>query len=184
MKLLEKYQKLIPDLKKKFNLKSSMSVPRIEKIVVNTGLGRELADKGSDEKKKIISSVTSDLAAITGQAPILTKSKKSISAFSLREGMVVGAKVTLRGAKMYDFLEKLINIVLPRTRDFWGVSLKSVDGNGSLTLGLKEHILFPEISPEKTKKIFGLEITIVTSSKNKEEGLEFLKLMGFPLKSK
>lgn len=182
MKLKEKYQKIIPDLIKKFGYKSRMSAPKIEKVVINTGLGRDLADKSSDERKKIIGSVKKDLASITGQAPVLTKAKKSISAFSLREGMAAGAKVTLRGEKMYDFLEKLINVVLPRTRDFWGIDLESVDGKGNLTLGLREHILFPEISPEETEKIFGLEITVVTDSENKEEGLEVLRLMGFPFK--
>ncbi len=184
MRLKEKYQKIIPDLKEKFGFKNIMSVPKIEKVVINTGLGRDLVDKSSDEQKKIIESVKKDLASITGQAPVLTKAKKSISSFSLREGMITGSKITLRGDKMYDFLERLINVVLPRTRDFWGLDLNSVDENGNFTLGLKEHILFPEISPEKTKKIFGLEVTVVTSCENKKEGLQFLKSMGFPFKKK
>jgi len=183
LRLKDKYKKeVIPAMQEKFGYKNIMAVPKVEKVVVNTGLGREIVDKSSDEKKKIYDSVSGDLALITGQYPVLTKAKKAISAFSIREGVPIGAKVTLRGDKMYDFLERFINIALPRTRDFWGISPKAVDKNGNLTVGVKEHIVFPEIVPEKVKKIFGLEITVVTTTKTREQGIELLRLMGFPIK--
>lgn len=183
LRLKDKYKKeVIPAMQEKFGYKNKMAVPKVEKVVVNTGLGREIVGKSSDEQKKIYDSVSGDLALITGQYPVLTKAKKAISAFSIREKMLIGAKVTLRGDKMYNFLERLINVALPRTRDFWGISLKAVDKNGNLTIGVKEHIVFPEIVPEKVKKIFGLEITIVTSTKVREQGIELLRLMGFPIK--
>jgi len=183
LRLQEKYKKeVMPAMMEKFGYKNPMAVPKIEKVVVNTGLGREVVNKSSDEQKKIYDSVLRDLALITGQYPVLTKAKKAISAFSIREGIPIGAKVTLRKDKMYDFLEKLINITFPRTRDFWGISPKAVDKNGNLTVGVKEHIVFPEIVPEKVKKIFGLEITIVTTTNIREQGIELLRLMGFPIK--
>jgi len=183
MKLIEQYRKkVIPSLKEKFNYKSVMACPKIEKIVINAGIGRLVSGKTSDEQKKIIDTVIEDMALIAGQRPIVIKAKKSISAFKLREGMPVGVKVVLRGKKMYDFLERLINIVFPRVRDFRGVDLKSFGLKGSLTVGFKEHTVFPEILPEKTKTIFGFELTIVTTAKTKEEGIELLKLIGFPFK--
>lgn len=184
MSLKEKYQKqIVPALIEKFGYKNKMALPRLEKIVINIGFGREIVDKGSDERKKLFESVSRDLALISGQKPVLTKSKKSISAFNLREGMIIGAKVTLRKDKMYDFLEKVINIALPRARDFWGLDLKAVDQSGNFTLGIKEHTIFPEILPENIKKVLGLEITVVTTAKSREEGLELLKLLGIPFKS-
>jgi len=177
--LKEKYIKeVIPEMKRRFGYRSSMAVPRIEKVVVNVGIGSIIASK--DEK--IQESVTRDITSITGQKPLVTLAKKAVSAFKVREGMPVGLKVTLRGNRMYDFASRLVNIVLPRTRDFRGLNTKSIDEDGNLTIGIKEHIIFPEISQEDIRKIFGLEITIVTHAKNKERALEFYKLMGFPIK--
>lgn len=180
-RLMEKYNKEVaPELVKKFGYKNKMSAPRIVKVVVNTGFGRQVAGKTADEQKKIADFMLEDLTTICGQRGVKTAAKKSIASFKIRQGMHIGAKVTLRGKKMTDFLDKLIHVVLPRSRDFKGVDSKSVDGKGNLTLAIKEHIVFPEILPEKAKNIFGLEITIVTTSKSKEEGLELFKLIGFP----
>ncbi len=182
--LKEKYQKqIIPAMKEKFGYKNSMAVPRIEKVVVNTGFGRISSEQTGKDQEKNIEYILNDLSLICGQSPVKTKAKKSIAGFKLREGMIVGAKVTLRGRKMYDFLERLINITLPRSRDFRGIDQKAIDENGNLTIGIKEHICFPEVSPEKAKSIFGLEITITINAKDKEKGIELLKLFGFPLKS-
>lgn len=183
MRLLEKYKKeVVPAMMKKFGYKNLMAVPKIEKVIVNTGFGRLVTGKTADEQKKIVEAIANDLALITGQKPIITKAKTSISGFKTKKGMPLGAKVTLRRKRMYDFLERLIHIALPRSKDFQGIDLKSFDRKGNLTIGIKEHIAFPEVSPEKVKNIFGLEITIVTNSKRKEEGIELLKLMGFPIK--
>lgn len=180
--LKEKYQKeVIPKMKEKFGYKNELAVPKIEKVVVNTGIGKILNNTDPSQREKVVQEIASDLAQITGQKPIVTKSKKSISAFKIRQGSIVGLKVTLRRQRMYDFLERLINIVIPRMRDFQGIPLKSIDKNGNLTIGIKEHIIFPEIQPEKTKRIFGLEITIVTNAKNKEEAIELFSLLNFPL---
>lgn len=184
LRLQEKYKKEIaPALKEKFAYKNVMAVPKIKKVVINTGFGRKVATATSDERKKTEKAVSEEMTLIAGQASVLTKAKKSIAGFKLRQGIPIGAMVTLRGKKMYDFLDKLINIVLPRTRDFRGLSPDSIDGQGNLSIAMKEHIVFPEISPEKTKFIFGLEITVVTTAKNKEHGLELLKLLGFPMKA-
>jgi large subunit ribosomal protein L5 len=183
MKLKDIYQKeVIPAMREKFAYKSVMAVPKIEKVVVNTGIGKLAVAKTSEEQKKLFSSILEDLAAITGQKAVLTKAKQSISTFKIREGMAVGAKVSLRGKRMYDFLERLINIAFPRVRDFRGIDLKSFDQKGNLTIAFKEHSVFPEISPEKTRVIFGFEITVVTSTNNREQSIELLRLMGFPLK--
>jgi len=160
-----------------------MAVPRIEKVIVNTSFGKLIVGKTSDEQKKFLDSILEDLSLICGQKPILKGAKKSISTFKLRKGLPVGAKITLRKKRMYDFLERLIHIVLPRSRDFRGIDPTSFDKKGNLTVGIREHITFPEVSPEKTKTIFGLEITIVTDAKKREEGIELLRLMGFPIKS-
>ncbi|MFC1663807.1 50S ribosomal protein L5 [Patescibacteria group bacterium] len=184
MNLKEKHQKeVIPAMMKKFGYKNVMVVPNIEKVVINTGFGRLISGKTSEEQKKIQNNILNDLALICGQKPVLTKAKKAISGFKTREGMPIGAQVTLRKKRMYDFLERLIYIELPRSHDFQGISLKSFDKKGNLTLGTKEQIAFPEISPEKTKLIFGFEITVVTTAKTNEEGIELLKLLGFPIKS-
>jgi len=184
IRLTEKFNtEAVPSLIKKFGYKSKMAVPRIEKVVVNTGFGKQIAGKTTEEQKKISDSFLEDLTMICGQKGIKTLAKKSIASFKVREKMPLGAKVTLRGKKMTDFLERLIHLVLPRTRDFKGIDPKSVDGKGNLTLAIKEHIAFPEILPERARNIFGLEITVVTTANNKEEGLELLKLLGFPIRS-
>jgi large subunit ribosomal protein L5 len=181
--LLQKYKKeVIPAMMQKFGYKSPMAVPKIKKVVLNTGFGRAIAGKSNDEQKKTYTAAQEDIALIAGQKPVLRKAKKSISSFKIREGQVIGVAVTLRKKKMEDFLERLIQITLPRSRDFQGVDRKGFDKTGNLTMGIKEHISFPEVTPEKAKNIFGMEITIATSAKNKEEGIELLKLMGFPLK--
>lgn len=184
MRLLEKYRKeVIPAMKEKFGYKSNMIVPKIGKVIVNVGFGKFISGKTSDERKKIADSILTDLAQICGQRPVLTKAKKSIAGFKIREGQPVGVKVTLRKKVMYDFLERLINIVLPRTRDFRGINPNSIDKEGNLTIGIKEHIVFPEVSPEVTRFNFGLEITVVIKTDSRKEGMELLKLLGFPIKS-
>lgn len=183
MELKEKYEKhVIPKMMEKFGYKNRMAVPKIEKVIINTGFGKLISEKTTDEQKKIREYILNDLALICGQRPVLTKAKKAISGFKLRKGIPIGAKVTLRKKKKYDFLERLINIGLPRSKDFWGIPKSSVDKNGNLTIGIKEHIAFPEISPEKAKFIFSFEITIMTNTKNREKGLELFKLLGFPIK--
>jgi len=179
----DKYKKeIVPDMMKNFGYKNPMAVPKIGKVVVNTGFGRLIAGKSSDEQKKIQTAIVEDLSLICGQRPVLTVAKKSIAAFKIREKMPIGAMVTLRGSKMHDFIERLIHIALPRSRDFRGIEIKSIDKNGNLTVGIKEHTVFPEISPEKVKFIFGLEVVISTTAKTQEEGLNLLRLMGFPIK--
>ena len=182
--LKEKYQKeVIPAMMEKFGYKTPMAVPKVRKVVVNTGFGRLVAGKSNDEQKKTAEFIVEDISILSGQRAIKTKAKKAIASFKTREGMVIGAMVTLRGKKMIDFLEKLIHVVLPRTRDFKGIDPKAVDNSGNLSVAIKEHIAFPEILPEKAKNIFGLEVTVVTSAKKREEGLELLKLLGFPIKA-
>lgn len=184
MRLKEKYQKeVIGAMREKFGYKNDMAVPRIEKVVVNTGFGRLVVGKTSEEQKKIYSSILEDLALICGQRPIVCQTRKSIAGFKTRKGMPIGAKISLRGRKMYDFLERIIHIALPRSRDFQGIDMKSFDKEGNLSIAVKEHIVFPEVSPEKAKNIFGFEITVVTTAKKREEGIELLRLIGFPIKS-
>jgi len=184
LRLKDKFKKeVIPEMMKKFGYKSVMAVPRIKKVVVNTGFGREAVAKTGDEQKKLQESAVDLLTLICGQRAVLTRAKKAISSFKLRKGMAVGAMVTLGGKRMYDFLERVINVVLPRSRDFRGIDLKSFDSKGNLTIAIKEHIAFPEVSNEKIRQIFGLEITVVTNANNKEEGIELLKFMGFPIKT-
>ncbi len=179
----ETYQKeVIAGMKKKFGYTNSMAVPRLEKVVLNIGIGKLVGAKTGQDREKTIQAVMEDLAAIAGQKPALTQAKVSIATFKLRKGMASGAKVTLRGKRMEDFLDRVVHIVLPRSRDFRGIDPKSVDPMGNLTLGFKEHIFFPEISPEKVRSSLGLEMTIVTSAKNKEQGLELFTLLGFPFK--
>lgn len=183
LRLPEKYVKeVIPAMMERFGYKNRMAVPKIEKTVINTGFGRLISGKTAEEQKKIQDAVLEDLAMICGESPILTKAKKSISGFKIRKDMAIGAKVTLRGKRMYDFLERLIHIGFPRSRDFRGVDSKSVDKEGNLTCAIKEHTVFPEILPEKAKFIFGFEITVVTTAKTRKEGLELLRLLGFPIK--
>ncbi|MGD0977426.1 MAG: 50S ribosomal protein L5 [Minisyncoccia bacterium] len=178
-RLLTKYRKeIIPAMMEKFGYKTPMAVPKIKKVLVNVGLSRVV------KEPKFIDRVTQDLAKITGQKPAVRKAKKSIAGFKIREGMDVGMIVTLRGKRMYDFIDRLIAVALPRSRDFRGLDPKSFDGNGNLSIGIKEHNIFPEIAYESMKDIFSLGVTITTDSKTKEEGLELLKLFGFPIKTK
>jgi len=181
--LKEKYNKIvIPAMMEKMGYKNRMAVPSIKKVVLNSCFGKEVVGKTASEREKIQNLISQDLSLIAGQKINLVKSRKSIAGFKLREGLEIGATVTLRRQKMWDFLERLIYLSLPRSRDFKGLNPKSVDKNGNLSIGLKEHIFFPEIFTEKEKTIFGLEITIVTNAKNREEGLELYKLLGFPIK--
>lgn len=174
-RLRDIYDKEIVDsMMKKFGYKNKMSVPKIEKVVVNIGLGE------AKENSKIIDHATNDIATITGQKAVVTKAKKSISAFKLRAGMPVGCKVTLRGAKMYSFVDSLINVAIPRVRDFRGVSADSFDGRGNYTLGIKEQLIFPEISFDKIDKLRGMEVVFVTTAKTDEEARELLALFGMP----
>ena len=183
MRLQDKYQKqIVPEMMKKFGYTSPMAVPRLKKVVVNVSFGSMIAGKGSAERQKVVDYIVKKLALITGQQPALRKAKKSIAAFKVRQGMPIGAASTLRGARAYQFLEKLINIVLPRSRDFHGISLKSLTSKGDLTIGLKEYTPFPEVKAEREKGIFGLEITISSTAKNKEEGEALLRKLGVPLK--
>ncbi len=182
--LIEKYQKEVaPEMKKEFGYKNILAVPRITKVVVNTGFGRQMVAATGEEQKKIKESVLNDLAIICGQKPQLTRAKKSISSFKLRQGMAIGAKVTLRRKRMYDFLQRLVGLALPRTRDFQGIDPKAIDKEGNMTIAVKEHIAFPEISPEKSRINFGFEVTIATSAKSKEEAEKLFRLLGFPLKN-
>jgi large subunit ribosomal protein L5 len=158
----------------KFKYKSIMEVPRLEKVVVNMGVG------DAKENPKFLESAVEDLATITGQKPIVTKARKSVAAFKLREGMNVGAKVTLRGDRMYEFLDRLLNVALPRVRDFRGVSDKSFDGRGNYALGIKEQLIFPEINYDKIDKVRGMDIIIVTTARTDEEARELLRILGMP----
>ncbi len=178
-RLLIRYRKeVIPAMREKFGYKSVMAVPKIEKVVINIGFGRRAVAKETAAIEKI----EKDLIKLTGQKPAVRKSKKSISGFKIRQGMDIGMIVTLRGPRMYDFIDRLISMALPRSRDFHGLDPKSFDKSGNLNIGIKEHSIFPEITYESLKDIFGLEITITTTAKSKEEGAGLLKLMGFPIK--
>jgi len=176
-RLLEKYNTVVaPELQKKFNYTSSMETPKIVKIVINMGLGDAVANS------KVLDEAVEELTLIAGQKPVVTKAKKSIASFKLREGMPIGAKVTLRGERMYEFFDKLVTIALPRVRDFRGISADAFDGRGNYTLGVKEQLIFPEINFDKVKKIRGMDIVIVTTAKTDEEGRTLLGLMGMPFK--
>ncbi len=174
-RLKDQYRaEIIPALVEKFGYKTVMRVPRLQKIVISQGLGDAVADK------KIIDHAIADVSRIAGQKAVATTSKKDVSNFKLRKGMPIGTKVTLRGDKMYDFLDRFISIALPRTRDFRGVSAKGFDGRGNFNLGVKEHIIFPEIDIDKVNKILGMDITFVTSAESDEEGRALLDAFGFP----
>lgn len=178
MRLREKYVKeVIPQMKEKFGYRNDLAVPRIEKVVVNVGFNRDVS--GDKNKLKIIED---NLARITGQKPVFTRAKKAISAFKIRQGMMVGMMVTLRGERMYDFVDKLVNVTMPRFRDFRGLLSESVDGRGNLTVGIKEHLAFPEIKADGLEFIHGLEVVVQTTAKARKEGLELLRLLGFPFK--
>ena len=171
------YNETVVDaMMKKFSYKNKMEVPKIEKIVVNVGLGE------AKENPKAMEAACGDIAIITGQKPIVTKARKSIAAFKLRAGMPIGCKVTLRGERMYSFADRLINVALPRVRDFRGVSAEAFDGRGNYTLGVKEQLMFPEIDYDKIDKIRGMDIIIVTTAKTDEEARELLSLFGMPFK--
>ena len=173
--LKEQYQEeIVPALMKEFEFKSVMQVPRLTKIVVNIGLGEAL------DNAKAIEFATNDITAITGQRPVVTKAKKSIASFKLREGRSIGVKVTLRGERMWAFLTRLIHVALPRTRDFQGISPDSFDGRGNYTLGLREQLIFPEINYDTIDKIRGMEVTIVTTAQTDEEGRQLLEKLGMP----
>ena len=176
-RLQEQYnKKIVPALKEKFAFKNVMQVPKILKVVVNVGVG-----KVKEDKKKV-DQIAEDIKKITGQAPVKTRARKSISGFKVRENQIVGVTCTLRGYKMYSFLDKLINVGLPRVRDFQGVSRDAFDGHGNYHLGLKEQLVFPEISSESLENIFGLEVSVVTNAKKDAPARELLTLMGFPFK--
>lgn len=170
-------QEIRPALVERFSYKNVYQAPRIEKVVINMGIG-----EGKDNPK-ILDAAVKDLAEITGQKAVITKARISVASFKLREGMSVGCKVTLRGVRMYDFLDRLFNVALPRVRDFRGISPRSFDGRGNFTLGLKEQLIFPEIDYSKVEKILGMDIVIVTTSKNDEEARELLTLMGMPFRA-
>ncbi|HEB68600.1 MAG TPA: 50S ribosomal protein L5 [Desulfobulbus sp.] len=175
--LKEQYeQELQPQLQKKFGLTNVMDIPKVEKVVLNMGLGEAV------QNPKIVEKAAQELTLIAGQKAVVTRAKKSIATFKLREGMPIGARVTLRQDRMYDFLSKLVNIALPRVRDFRGISPKGFDGNGNFSMGINEHLIFPEIDYDKIDKIRGLNITIVTSAKTDEQGKELLSLIGMPFK--
>lgn len=174
-RLKEKFNKeVVPALMSKFNYTSVMQAPKIEKIVINMGVGDAV------QNSKALDSAVEELAAITGQKPVVTRAKKSIAGFRLREGMPIGAKVTLRGERMYEFLDKLVSVSLPRVRDFRGISKKSFDGRGNYTLGVKEQLIFPEIDYDKVSKVRGMDIVIVTTANTDEEARELLTQMGMP----
>ena len=176
-RLKEKYQQeVVPGLQKEFNYKNPMQVPGVHKVVVNIGLGEVI------QNAKAMDAAVADLATITGQRPVITRAKRSVAAFKLREGMQIGCMVTLRGDRMYQFLDKLMNVALPRLRDFQGVSAEAFDGRGNYTLGLREQLVFPEIDYDKVDKVRGMEVSIVTTARTDEEGRQLLKLMGMPFK--
>lgn len=176
-RLLQRYnEEAIPALIKEFNYTSVMQAPKIEKVVVNMGVGDAI------DNPRVLDDAVNELTLITGQKPVVTRAKKSVANFKLREGMPIGAKVTLRGAKMYDFLDKLINISLPRVRDFRGVSANAFDGRGNYTLGIREQLIFPEINFDDVNKTRGMDVVIVTTAKTNEEGRALLRNLGMPFR--
>ncbi|MBI3671278.1 50S ribosomal protein L5 [Candidatus Azambacteria bacterium] len=176
-RLKEKYEKeIVKKLKQEFGLENDFEVPKVQKVIINSGTGRISKDTA------LVDSIVSDLTAIAGQKAVKAKAKKSIAAFKLREGTDVGVRVTLRGEKMYDFIDRLVSISLPRTRDFRGLDTKNIDEHGNLTIGIKEQIVFPEINKDSARGIFGLQVTVVTTNKNREVAERLYRLLGFPLK--
>lgn len=177
MRLREKYQKeIVPKLQEKFGFDNSMLVPRLTKVVLNVGFGHHV------KEKDYLEAVNKGMTKISGQKPVFTLAKKSISSFKIREGMTIGCKVSLRGQRMYDFVDKLVNITFPRIRDFRGISDKAIDRTGNMTIGFKDQAAFPEIKIEDIDNSFGLEICLSTTARNREEGLELFKMFGFPFK--
>ncbi|MGH2485578.1 MAG: 50S ribosomal protein L5 [Ktedonobacterales bacterium] len=178
-RLREKYrQEVMPALQKEFGFANVMQIPALHKVVINIGMGEAI------QNAKAMDNAVRDLADITGQRPVVTKAKRSVAAFKLREGMPIGCMVTLRGRHMYDFLDKLVNVALPRLRDFQGISGDAFDGRGNYTLGIREQLVFPEISYDKIDKVRGMEITVVTTARTDEEGRRLLGLLGMPFKTK
>lgn len=176
VRLKEKYQnEVAPAMQEKFKYKSVMQIPKLEKVVINMGVG------DVKENAKALDSAVNDLSIISGQKPIITKAKKSVAAFKVRQGMNIGCKVTLRGDRMYEFVDKLFNVALPRVRDFRGVSPNAFDGRGNYSLGIKEQLIFPEIDYDKVEKVRGMDITFVTTAKTDEEAKELLILLGMPV---
>jgi large subunit ribosomal protein L5 len=176
-RLLERYRdEIVPALRERFGHTNPMEVPRLEKIVVNMGIGEGARDF------KQIEAAQQELALITGQRPVITRARKSIAAFRVREGMPVGLKVTLRGRRMYEFLDRLVNVAIPRVRDFRGLQTKSLDGRGSHTMGIREHLIFTELDLNKVQNVRGMDVTTVTSAKNDEEARELLRLLGMPFR--
>lgn len=176
-RLYDRYtNEVVPALKKEFGYKNPMEIPRLEKVVLNVGLGDAVSNA------KLIEVVCNEIAAISGQKPVVTKAKKSIASFKLRQGMPIGVMVTLRRDRMFEFLDRLMNVALPRVRDFRGVSPKAFDGKGNYALGIKEHIIFPEIAIDKIEKVYGLNICVVTSAKTDDEARALLKYLGMPFK--
>ena len=171
-------EKAVPNLKESLGFKSNMAVPKITKVTLNMGLGPDAVND-----RKVIDTAIEDLRLISGQQPVKTLVRKSVASFKIRDGYPIGCKVTLRGERMYDFLDRLLNIAIPRERDFRGLSVKSFDGQGNYTMGIKEHIIFPEIDYDKVQKIRGMDISITTSARNDEEGLSLLKELNFPFVS-
>jgi len=164
-------------MQKEFGIKNVMAVPKVEKVVISVGIGKIVKDEKTVEK------IANDLAKLTGQKPVFRKAKKSIASFKVREGVNIGLMVTLRGKRMYDFMDRLVSVALPRSKDFRGIDTKNFDKNGNLNLGIKESSIFPEITYETLKDIFGLEVTVVTTAKDQQKGIALLKLMGFPVKT-
>ncbi|QCX33848.1 50S ribosomal protein L5 [Caloramator sp. E03] len=174
-RLKEKYEKeVVPALLERFNYKSVMEVPKLEKIILNMGVG------DAKDNPKLLDAAVNDMTVIAGQKAVVTRAKKAVSNFKIRAGMAIGCKVTLRGAKMYEFADKLFNVALPRVRDFKGVSTKSFDGRGNYSLGIKEQLIFPEIEYDKVEKVRGMDIIFVTTAKTDEEAKELLRLLGMP----
>src|SRR3989344_1465015 len=183
-KLKEKYNKeVVPLMMEKFGYKNPMAVPKITKVTLNTSFGKEIVNKTSGERDKMHALVLQDMGLIAGQKPRLVKSKKSIAGFKLRESLEIAAMVTLRKGRMWDFLERLIYLSLPKSRDFKGLESRCVDDGGNLNIAFREHINFPEIFTEKEKTIFGLQITVTTNAKDQKRGMELFKLMGFPIRN-
>jgi len=179
MNIKEKYKKeVMAKMKDQFSLSNDLEVPRIEKTVVNVGIGKFIKDSN------MVSDIEESIRTITGQKPVMKKAKKSIAGFKIREGLEVGISVTLRGRRKWDFLEKLVAAALPRVRDFHGIKESSVDKNGNLNIGIKEHMIFPEIMPEKVKNVFSFQVTVVTNAGDREKGMALFRMLGFPIENK
>src|SRR3989344_6907145 len=176
-RLLEQYRKkVVPAMQKEFGIKNVMAVPKVEKVVISVGIGKIVKDEKTVEK------IANDLAKLTGQKPVFRKAKKSIASFKVREGVNIGLMVTLRGKRMYDFMDRLISIALPRSKDFRGIDIKNFDKNGNLNLGIKESVIFPEIVYETLKDIFSLVVTVATTAKDQQKGIALLRNLGFPIR--